>query len=602
MRTGSKAGTTPARRAATGERGSEFGPGMGGTRIGAILVLLVTLVALLPFLSKAYTIDDTLFLWLAQHIQSSPLDFFGFDVNWYGTPMRMHEVTKNPPLVGYLIAATAWLHDYQELRLHAVFLLPALAAALGTWSLARRLCAHPLEAALVGILTPVFLVSATSVMSDISMLALWCWSLRLWLAGMDAERQRPLLASALLLALAGLTKYFAIALLPLLFADGLIRRRRLGRWALPLLIPLVVFVAYDLGTQAAYGRGMITDAASYATEFDEARPGFGARALVGLGFAGGCLVPALLLAPLLWRRRALVAGALLFVGLLAAHWSTESVAGVLTESTQALLVQRMLMIVGGVSVLALAAAELRRAPTDPDRWLLALWILGTFAFASFVNWVNNGRSNLPMAPALGILIVRQIAHLRATSAAEREASRRAGASESASMPTPDLGLLRPGALALVVPAALLAWSVAFGDARWANVVRSHARQVCELFGAGPGRLLYEGHWGFQYYMDALGAVAVDTSTEIFEPGDRLALPSNNVDVWPPPGNPQLIAGLDRIQTELSAWTPHTLNRPLRISFYASNLGALPFGFAASPPETVVVIRILRQFGFPAGKR
>ena len=55
------------------------------------------LACLLPFATRAYHIDDTLFVWAAQHIAAHPLDFFGFPVHWYDTWMPMAEVTQNPP-------------------------------------------------------------------------------------------------------------------------------------------------------------------------------------------------------------------------------------------------------------------------------------------------------------------------------------------------------------------------------------------------------------------------------------------------------------------------------------------------------------------------
>src|SRR6185436_21066047 len=45
-------------------------------------VLAVVLGVLLLFCTKAFTIDDPLFLWLGKHIQSNPLDFYGFNVDW----------------------------------------------------------------------------------------------------------------------------------------------------------------------------------------------------------------------------------------------------------------------------------------------------------------------------------------------------------------------------------------------------------------------------------------------------------------------------------------------------------------------------------------
>ena len=63
--------------------------------------------------------------------------------------------------------------------------------------------------------------------------------------------------------------------------------------------------------------------------------------------------------------------------------------------------------VGGISVLALAFADVFRR-RDAYSWLLLLWVFGTFLFTAFFNWTVNGRSLLPLAPAVGILIARRL--------------------------------------------------------------------------------------------------------------------------------------------------------------------------------------------------
>ena len=63
--------------------------------------------------------------------------------------------------------------------------------------------------------------------------------------------------------------------------------------------------------------------------------------------------------------------------------------------------------VGGVSVLGLAAADAWQR-RDADAYLLAARVWGTFLFASFINWTVNGRSLLPMAPAVAILLARRL--------------------------------------------------------------------------------------------------------------------------------------------------------------------------------------------------
>ena len=55
------------------------------------IFLLVTFITIcyLPFMNKAFHIDDPLFIWAAKHIQSNPFDPYAFNVNWYGGEMPM---------------------------------------------------------------------------------------------------------------------------------------------------------------------------------------------------------------------------------------------------------------------------------------------------------------------------------------------------------------------------------------------------------------------------------------------------------------------------------------------------------------------------------
>src|SRR3990167_8232379 len=101
-------------------------------------LVLATALSLVPFAGKAFHVDDPLFLWTARQVQSHPADFYGFRVNWYGTDMAMAGVTKNPPVAAYYLAAAAALAGWGETALHLAFLLPAIAAVLGTFALARR--------------------------------------------------------------------------------------------------------------------------------------------------------------------------------------------------------------------------------------------------------------------------------------------------------------------------------------------------------------------------------------------------------------------------------------------------------------------------------
>src|ERR1700722_14005394 len=179
-----------------------------------VVLSVLTLVCLLPFSGKAVHVDDTLFVWAAQHIVQHPLDPYGFNVVWYSTAMPMSEVTKNPPLASYYIAAIASVAGWSERTLHVALLFPALIVILGTYYLARRFTRNPLLAAAATLLTPCFLISSTSMMCDTSMVAAWILAVILWLEGFDRNKPALLGCAGILIAASALAKYFGMALIP----------------------------------------------------------------------------------------------------------------------------------------------------------------------------------------------------------------------------------------------------------------------------------------------------------------------------------------------------------------------------------------------------
>ena len=537
-----------------------------------ITILLVVVLGFLGlFVTKAYAIDDPLFLWLAGNIREHPLDFYGFEVNWYGIGMPMHKVTMNPPLAGYYIAAVGALAGLSEVAVHTAFLLPVAAACLGTYRLARDLCGRPLLASLMGLLTPVFLVSSTSVMCDTLMLAFWCWSVNCWRDGLKRERAGLLVLAGALAALAGLSKYYGFALVPLLGLHGLLARRRVGAWVLPLLIPVAAGVAYELGTAAMYGHGLISGARVYAASLRESESlGFGPTLLSGLVFCGGCVATAIFLGPLLAGARwTLVAfGVLFLVALAGPHELLRPPNAVVVTNTYGLDLQILLMAYGGAVVTALGLAEVRRW-RDPDSVLLGCWILGTLVFAAFLNWVNNGRSILPMAPAVGIALARRLE----LGVAPRQLVQRA---------------LVPAMAASIA----LAGVVTYADARWANQSRRAASDMAHEYGDQP--LFFMGHWGFQYYAQLAGAQRFDPRVDVLRAGSVIVVPTNNY------GTVELLPKLlSRLSTREYPGLPwvHTASLGSGACFYANNIAPLPYAIGSALPDTYVTWRVEKTFHY-----
>lgn len=537
-----------------------------------LLLAIATLLCLIPFSGKAFHIDDTLFLYAARQITQHPFDPYGFEVNWYRSPLAMWMETKNPPLTCYAIAAAGKLFGWSERPLHLFFLLPALVVVLGTYHLAQRFTRSPFVAAAATLLTPVFLVSSTTLMCDTMMLAFWMAALILWIEGLDRDEPLLLTAAAVLIGLCALTKYFGIALVGLLLAYSWVRRRRLGEWAWYLLIPILILAAYQQWTWSLdYGHmfgGAVRFARIYRHNKDVSLLG---DALVDLSFLGGCVLPGLLFAPFLWTRKRILWGAA-FSGLagfvLSRGWINLGEGGAPLDYHQHWLlvgIEAGFFVAGGLSILGLAIEDVRKR-RDADSVLLAAWLLGTFFFAGFVNWTNNGRSILPLVPAAGILLARRLEGLWAAPARRR---------------TVQLAIL------LALSGVVSLW-VAWGDEGLANSAREAAHRIQDKTRNQTGNVWFEGHWGFQYYMELLGARAIDVDAPEVQPGDSLAAGAGNTRFFEV--RPRFVVEDDMIQIGMP-YGISTMQQKMGAGFYSSDNGPLPFAIAPVPPERYELFRL-----------
>ena len=145
----------------------------------------------------------------------------------------MAQVTKNPPLTCYYLAAWSIVFGWSEVAMHAAMFLPALGLASGTYLLARRMCPESaFLAAVAATVAPVTLVSASSVMCDVPMLCFYVWAIYFHLRGIDEDRFGLLVAAAASAGAAAMLKYFGATVLRALLRRAADRLRALARQAL----------------------------------------------------------------------------------------------------------------------------------------------------------------------------------------------------------------------------------------------------------------------------------------------------------------------------------------------------------------------------------
>jgi 4-amino-4-deoxy-L-arabinose transferase-like glycosyltransferase len=545
---------------------------------GAFFATIVVIAVLAPFLNKAFHIDDPLFLWMAQQVSQHPSDPYGFSVSWYVSAKPMFSVMQNPPLNAYYMAVAASVLGWSELAMHGAFLVPAVAAVLGTFFLAQRLSGSPLLGALLMLFTPVFLISATTVMCDVWLLALWVWSVNCWLSGLERQNYWLLLLASLLAAAAALTKYFGVSLVPLLAAYTLARGRRFTTRLFFLLIPVAVTGTYEVMTRAKYGQGLFSSAMIYPWHATaKAEKQLLGQFVAGLSFIGGCLFPALFYAPFLKSRKVLVSGIAIFFAFLPSFYF--GIARGIASKTDVIAVatEGALFATIGMGILALAVADLVQQKTA-DSLLLSLWVFGTFFFATVMNWSITARTLLPMTPAVVILLIRRFKTSTAVAAA---------VTGGRGLPIPPL---RTAAATWwpLLPAALVSLLIATADYKLADTARLASSYFQNRFRSEPGTVWFEGHWGFQYYMEHWKAKPLDRTERGMVSGDVLIVPLSNTNVsqaapLPATGPPE--------QVNYPQFLLATMSPEMRAGFYSSRWGPLPWVFARILPERYLIFHI-----------
>ena len=529
------------------------------------ILVAVTVTALAPFLDKAFHIDDPLFLWMAQQISKHPLDPYGFEVNWTSSAEPMWVAMQNPPLCSYVIAIIAAILGWSEVALHLAFLLPAIAAVLGTYSIARRFCPDATTATLLTIFTPAFLVSGTTLMCDMLLLACWVWSIELWLAGLEQKQAGPLALSAVFATAAVLTKYFGIALVPLLAVYTVIRDRRLSPRLAFLLLPVAATVAYEIGTKAQYGHGLFAEATLFTRASGLAHPhSLMAQLGTGLSFTGGCLFPVLFFFP--YKSRKLVIAAFgTMVAMLACYYFfvAPSPKLISDHNRTAVLIEAAIFATIGLGVIVLALRDLTESRST-DSILLTLWLLGALYFATFCNWSITSRTILPVVPVASILLVRRFT--------------------PAAGPFPN-GMLRHWR---VFAAAIVSLAVATADCRQANSARDAADSFQRRFQNETNTVWFQSHWGFQFYMQQWGAKPWNATRNEVVSGDIIVVPLNGAAVFAMPS--EKIFEPEAADFDTFPFVT-TFGRGTGASFYSSVRGPVPWAIDHVPPEKYYVARV-----------
>ena len=534
------------------------------------LAFALPIVLLAPFVNRAYNIDEPMFVWVAQQIVENPFNYFGGYVERGGGNEPMYTYNQNPPGFSYVLAMFGAIGGWGEPVQHIASLLAAGLCSLGTYVLAAKLSPRPLLATFVTVATPAFLVSGASVMTDVPMLAAYVWAMYAGLRWVDDRRPHWLALTIVLISAGALMKYYAVTAAPLVIVYALLKRVRPGWWLLAFLVPIAVLGAFFWWSWRLYGVNLLTVAAEVA-QSSNARIGDAMmyRELVSATFVGGCFAPVALFAPAFIRPIAIACAAALIAILVLLGVGDYSFFQLMLGTSEPygwnLLSHLGAMALAGAVILWLPVRDaLRRR--DAESAVLLAWIFGAFVFTLYVNHLINARTLLPMAPALGVLLARNV-----------------------SLPSPGA---RRQVIAQSVPVAMgliLSVWVLLGDYAIAESGRFSARAAGERAKSDGVRLYYAGLWGFQYYAQLAGADVfrvddADWGGEFrvrMQQRDLLAVSSDGREKWRyPPGDFEE-ADFFAHPNPFLVMTYHPADEA---GFYSHLAGVIPYKFGTSSRE------------------
>lgn len=335
---------------------------------------LLALAVLLPFLGKAFHIDDALFIYVAGYIRAHPFAY----------PFPPGILHANPPGQFWFVALGTALFGESEPLLH-LFGLPLIFAALwGMTKLAEELHAPGPLSALLVVCNACFVVSASTLMPDAHMLGLLLPALALlwW----DAREPSPgkLALATLLFALGWTLRTNGLPVLLLAGAVQLAKKNR--RALLPVAAALGSALLWNLWTRAE-NPGLL---AFTGRLVGEGLPTARFRLFsLGIALCTCTLVPLLfaLLTPAAWLERAGIL--LVFVSL-----------GPVPRSRTIALCGLGLLALG-----LLLRVRRGRALKNPDDLFLILWALGGFAVPVLYNAFSPKFLNLSVPPLI-LLVLR----------------------------------------------------------------------------------------------------------------------------------------------------------------------------------------------------
>jgi hypothetical protein len=127
--------------------------------------------------------------------------------------------------------------------------------------------------------------------------------------------------------------------------------------------------------------------------------------------------------------------------------------------------------------------------------------------------------------------------------------------------------------------------IAASDFDWANSYRERANLIAEK-NEKNRKIWFTGHWGWQYYLEKIGALPLPTDISPKEgpKDDDLFVTDKNATAQPLPNYLFPYLKLLEFTPFESHWSIRTMSPQARAGFYSNSFGPLPYTISRVPPE------------------
>jgi len=517
-----------------------------------ILVFLFPLLLSLPFLNRAYFVDDNYFVEIASWLADHPGEPYHFRTDDAGLQNRGWEEDGfvrmvNPLLHHYYLSFLIKMGGNREWFLRLGCVLLSCFTGLFLLGFTRRFTEYPLLTTLLILATPVHWLTSHSLLIDSTMGFLFMGALYYFMRGAELDSIPHLVKSGIFMGLAILTKYTALLILPLTGLWIFLRWKKIGRkfiFLIPWAIGLLFLGWYSWWTAQNYGAPHILAASQRMVKVF----GWGKYIVFFVFLSGSTLIP-LFVWGLIPRRMVIFNGA--FILLLGIFLSSD--VGGFT------LLQGNLISLWFITSILFATFfwQLRDRWVYPRDPFLYGWFLGFIAMMFIVmGWVAV-RYYVLVVPAIIMLSVRMV-EIRFPSRAKE---------------------VFKGALIVLM---VFTSALAYADYKQAEPSRLLVQDLQENGFEGGRRHFYLGDSFTMSYLREEGWIPCFPETE-FQVGDQVLAKEVTM--------PLIWFGKKPLILKSLATFNYPTHFPLKVmdyhgsaGFYASVWGALPFTFSTGPWE------------------